>query len=113
MEAGDKKAKLAYDMLVYQIVKLVGAYYAVLGKIDAIVFTGGIGENANILREKVCDKLAHFAIKIDKAENSVRRKINRDLSATDANIKTLIIPTNEELAIAELTAEVLKSKNLI
>ncbi|MDA3079959.1 MULTISPECIES: acetate kinase [unclassified Campylobacter] len=113
MEAGDEKAKLAYDMLVYQIVKLVGAYYAALGKIDAIVFTGGIGENANILREKVCDKLAHFGIKIDKAKNSVRRKINRDLSTADASIKTLIIPTNEELAIAELTVEVLKSKNLI
>ncbi|MBP3225163.1 MAG: acetate kinase [Campylobacter sp.] len=112
MEAGDEKAKLAYDMLVYQIVKLVGAYYAVLGKIDAIVFTGGIGENANILRERVCEKLAHFGIAIDKAENNIRRKINRDLSTSEAKIKTLIIPTNEELAIAEQVVEVLKAKNL-
>ena len=113
MASGDEKAKLAYDMLVYQIVKIVGAYYAVLGKIDAIIFTGGIGENADILRQRVCERLAHFGIAIDKAENATRKKINRDLSTKEATIKTLIIPTNEELAIAELTAEVLKEKNLI
>ncbi|CZE48057.1 acetate kinase [Campylobacter geochelonis] len=100
MEDGDKLAKLAFDMLVYRIIKTIGEYYAVLGRVDAIIFTAGIGENAANLREAVCKKLEHMGISIDLELNNKREKDIRDISTKDAKIKTLIIPTNEELAIA-------------
>ena len=113
MEQGDERAKLAFEMLIYSAIKFFGSYYAVLGHIDAIIFTGGIGENAPNFRKEVCKRLAHFGIAIDEEKNAKREKNARDLSTNGATIKTLVVPTNEELAIAELTAEVLKSKNLI
>ena len=108
-ENGDEMAKLAFDMLVYSAVKFIGSYYAVLGHIDAIIFTGGIGENAIELREEVCKKLAHFGISIDSQKNKNLEHCLREVNENNAKIKTLVIPTNEELAIAQATAEIIKS----
>ncbi|CAD7287747.1 Acetate kinase [Campylobacter majalis] len=101
VEKGDKQATLAFDMFCYRLKKYIGAYYAVVGKLDAIIFTGGIGENDQAMREKVCGELAHFGIKIDSAKNRDRsNRGDRCLDADGATIKTLVIPTNEELMIA-------------
>lgn len=99
----DEKSKLAFDMFCYRIKKYLGSYYAVLGgNIDAIIFTGGIGENSNLVRAAVTNGLEALGISIDHKENDdfSKRGIERNISSSGARINTLIIPTNEELAIA-------------
>lgn len=94
----DKRAQLALDIYVNRIVRYVGAYLAELGGADALVFTAGVGENSDIIRKDVADHLAYFGVKIDEEKNKIRGK-EEDISAPDAKIKTLVIPTNEELMI--------------
>ena len=105
---GDKKAALAVNMFVYRIKKYIGAYYAVTGPLDALVFTAGIGENDELVRERVCSNLQHLGISIDKARNAGRKKIATAVQADDSKVAILVIPTNEELAIARATLSVLK-----
>ena len=105
---GDKKAALAVDMFVYRIKKYIGAYYAVTGPLDALVFTAGIGENDELVREQVCSNLQHLGISIDKARNAGRKKVATAVQADDSKVAILVIPTNEELAIARATLGVLK-----
>ena len=97
-DKGNKRAQLTIDIYVNRIVRYVGAYIAELGGADAIVFTAGVGENSAPIRKLVTDKLAYFGIKIDQEKNKCHG-VERDLSAPDAKIKTLLIPTNEELMI--------------
>lgn len=97
---GDEQAKLALSIYVYRIKKYIGAYIAAIGKIDAIVFTAGVGENSNLIRKLVANNLAHLGISIDLDKNKTRSNTERDLSDTNASIKTLVIPTNEEFEIA-------------
>ena len=111
MEGGEPRAKLAFEMLVYSVVKMIGAYYAVLGRVDALIFTGGIGENAPHFRQNVCEKLAHIGIEIDATKNAKNTGSIRNLSAADSKIKTLVIPTNEELAIAEATVDTINKNS--
>ncbi|SIO08613.1 acetate kinase [Halodesulfovibrio marinisediminis] len=106
VEKGDTKAKTALDMFVYRIKKYVGSYIAALGNVDAIVFTAGIGENDDIVREMVCADMELFGIKIDTEENATRRGIERSLN-DGGKTEVLIIPTNEELEIAQATVKVL------
>ncbi|WP_353093903.1 acetate kinase [Tissierella praeacuta] len=104
MNEGNKRAKLALDVFVNRVKKYVGAYVATMCRIDALVFTAGIGENSSYIREKVCEGLECLGIKIDSELNDVRgeeAKLNKDL--TSATI--LVIPTNEELMIARDTLE--------
>jgi len=105
---GDKKAALALDMFVYRIKKYIGAYYAVTGPLDALVFTAGIGENDDVVRERVCSGLQHLGIGIDPARNAGRKKAATAVQADDSKVAILVIPTNEELAIARATLSVLK-----
>ena len=107
-EKGDKKAALAVDMFVYRIKKYIGAYYAVTGPLDALVFTAGIGENDEIVRARVCANLEHLGISIDPARNAGRKKIATAVQADGSKVAILVIPTNEELAIAKATLSVLK-----
>ncbi len=113
-QSGDERGKLALDMLAYQIAKYVGSYYAVLGTVDAIVFTAGIGENAAIVREMVLQKLEQpFGIKVNKDKNWHNNgcmSAPTEISADDSRIKVLVVPTNEELQIARDTEALLKSK---
>lgn len=107
----DKQIKLSLDMYSYRIKKYIGAYAAAMGGIDALVFTAGIGENTPLIREKVTDGLDFLGIKIDKDKNNkFRRGEIEDISSIDSKVKVLIIPTNEELVIAELTEKLVSKK---
>ena len=106
-EKGNERAQLAFDMLIYQVKKLLGGYIAALGGADAIVFTAGQGENGPETREAICDGLEFLGIKIDKEKNAVRGK-DADISAEGSKIKTLVIATNEELMIARETLALVK-----
>jgi acetate kinase len=106
VDAGNEKAKTALDMFVYRIKKYIGSFIAALGNVDAIVFTAGIGENDDIVREMVCADMELFGIKIDLEENATRRGTERSLNA-GGKTEVLIIPTNEELEIAQATVKVL------
>ena len=104
----DERAKLAFEMFCYRVKKYIGSYYAILGRVDALIFTGGIGENAPNTRQKICDDLKHLGIHINHDLNFQDMRGERCIDGDDAKIKTLIIPTNEELEIAIETARVIK-----
>ncbi|WP_430734882.1 acetate kinase [Halodesulfovibrio aestuarii] len=106
VDNSDTKAETALDMFVYRIRKYVGSYFAALGNVDAIVFTAGIGENDDIVREMVCADMDLFGLKIDTEENATRRGIERSLNG-GGKTEILVIPTNEELEIAQATVKVL------
>lgn len=103
-EEGNERAKLAIDMLEYQILKYIGAYVAVLGGVDAIVFTAGIGENQYTHRENVCHKLGYLGVKIDDEVNAKAiRGVEGKISTEDSKVDVFVIPTNEEIVIARDT----------
>lgn len=106
IENGDKMAKLALDVQTYRNRKYIGAYMAALGHVDAIVFTAGIGENDNIVREKTVEGLEPFGIIMDKVVNNQRVKKPTLLSIKESRVQIWGIPTNEELAIARQAVEV-------
>ena len=101
-ESGNKRAQLAIDMQQYQIIKVVGSYIAAMNGVDAIAFTGGIGENDGALRKVVCESLGFLGVKIDDEKNTVRGEEIKT-STDDSSVNVYIIPTNEELAIARDT----------
>ncbi|MBQ3404606.1 MAG: acetate kinase [Oscillospiraceae bacterium] len=104
-EKGDKRAALALDVFTYSVAKTVGAYAVALGKVDAIVFTAGIGENSASVRKAIADQLGVLGVAIDDEKNKVRGE-EVDISAADAKVKAFIIPTNEELVLARDTKEI-------
>ncbi len=106
MNNGDERAKLALDMFRYQIAKFIGAYYVALGGCDAIVFTAGIGENNGGHRAAICEYLECLGVKIDAEKNKLRGA-DIDFTGAGSKIKTFIIPTDEELMIAQDTMELL------
>jgi len=108
-EAGDKKAILAKEMLDYQVTKYIGSYAAAMGGVDAVVFTAGIGENTWQLRENVSNSLKFMGMGVDHEKNQCRG-VEKDISAEGATVKTLIIPTNEELMIALDTQALVEAK---
>ena len=103
---GNERAKLATDMQRYQILKFVGSYVAALNGVDAIAFTGGIGENDKALRAYVCENLAYLGVKIDEEKNGERGKEIK-ISTDDSLVDVYVIPTNEELAIAQDTLSII------
>lgn len=107
-ESGDKKAKLAVEMFVYRIKKYIGSYSAILGDVDCIVFTGGIGENDDIVRRKSCENLENIGIELNLEENTIRRKTSREISSKNSKVKVFVIPTNEELEIATQTKSIVE-----
>jgi acetate kinase len=109
---GHVRAKLAIDVFCYRIKKYIGAYAAVLGAVDAIVFTGGIGENAAFLRRQICAELAQLGVKLDQAENLAAIAEEAQIHAEDSSVKVLVIPTNEQAAIAKDTYELTRPKQL-
>lgn len=104
---GNKRYQLIEAMLVHQLTKYIGGYAAAMGGIDAIVFAGGIGENNPHYRSRVAENLAFLGVKIDEELNAKAKRTSDeyDVSAPDAKVKMLVIPTNEELMIAKDTAE--------
>lgn len=106
---GNKRAKLALDMLKYRTKKFIGSYMAVLGKVDAIVFTGGVGENQEDLREEALKGLENYGIILDVKKNSfLPRGTNELISTKKSKVKLYRIPTDEELLIARDTLELIK-----
>ena len=97
-DEGNKRARLALDMFTYAVKKDIGAYAAAMGGVDVVVFTAGVGENDARTRAEILEGLEFMGIKIDKDKNNTRGTV--DISAADATVKTLVIPTNEELMIA-------------
>jgi acetate kinase len=102
-EGGDAKAELALDIFAYRIRKYIGAYLAVLNRVDAIVFTGGIGENGIAMRSRILKNLDHLGIEVDESRNVNHTGIQGEFQAAGARIKLMVIPTSEELAIARDT----------
>ena len=92
-------------MFCHQLTKLVGGYIAAMGGTDAIVFTGGIGENNPKYRAYVCEKLAFLGVKMDEARNAVRGE-ETVISTPDSTVTVMVIPTNEELVIARDTLDI-------
>ena len=107
---GDERAKLAEAMFIYKIKSYIGAYAAAMGGVDAICFTGGIGENSATMREGAVKGLEYMGVKLDTAVNSVRNKGNVKLSAEDSKVLIYKIPTNEELVIARDTNAIVNKK---
>ena len=102
-KAGNQEAQLAISMYCYRIKKYIGAYHAVLGPLDGLIFTGGIGEHAEFIRTGCCEGLTHLGLELDSRENLGNRVRCAALESRDSRVKILVIPTNEELEIAEQT----------
>jgi acetate kinase len=103
---GNKRASLAIDIFCYRVKTYIGSYMAAMNGADAIIFTGGIGENDGSIREKSLEEMDGLGIIIDREKNTISGK-ELDISAPESKVKTLIIPTNEELAIAEETMRII------
>ena len=106
-ETGNKRAQLALDVFDYRVIKYIGAYAAALNGVDAIAFTAGIGENNIKMRKDVCSSLTYLGVKLDEEKNNVRGE-ERIISADDSKVQVLLVPTNEELAIARETLALVK-----
>jgi acetate kinase len=105
---GNKKAKNAFDVFTYRIKKYVGSYIAAMGGLDALVFTGGIGENSTEVRKAVCEDMDFLGINIDVEKNLSREELI--ISKDESKVKVMRIPTNEELVIALDTEEIVKEQ---
>ncbi|MGM0369752.1 MAG: acetate/propionate family kinase [Bacillota bacterium] len=101
---GDHRAQLSLDIFTYRVKKYIGSYIAAMNGVDAIVFTAGIGENAIAMRESICADLDYLGIELDAEKNDVRGEV-KEISAESSEVKTFVIPTNEELVIARDTKE--------
>ena len=108
-EAGNNRAQLALDIFVYRIVKHIGAYVAAMGGADAIVFTGGIGENATTIRAKILEPLAFLGAEIDQVRNASDAK-EKVVTRDGSRIAGWVVPTNEELSIAQKTKTIIESQ---
>jgi acetate kinase len=111
-QAGNSQAQLALEMFCYRIQKYIGAYHAVLGRLDALIFTAGIGENSTFIRAGVCQGLAHLGIEVDPEKNDRKSKKAFEIQKHGSSVRVLVIPTNEELEIAEQTVEVVSKSHL-
>ena len=106
-ETGNKRAQLALDVFDYRVIKYIGAYAAAMNGVDAIAFTAGIGENNIKMRKDGCSSLTYLGVKLDEEKNNVRGE-ERIISADDSKVQVLLVPTNEELAIARETLALVK-----
>lgn len=105
---GNERAKLAVDIFLYSVKKYIGAYAAAMGGVDAVVFTAGVGENGADYRERICSDMEFFGISIDSEKNKIRGT-EQNVSATGAKTAVLVIPTNEELVIANDTKTIVEN----
>ncbi len=105
--AGNEDAQLALDVYVHRLVSYIGSYIAVLGGVDVLCFTAGVGENASHVREPVIQRLRGLGFELDVEENEKRSKESREISTAESKVHILVIPTNEELAMARETLKVI------
>ena len=107
---GSEEAELAYEMYTYRIKKYIGSYAAALNGVDAIVFTGGVGENDTNVRRMVCTNMEYLGVKLDEEKNKIRSAEIRQINTEDSRVKVLIVPTNEELEIVKQCFELLSEE---
>jgi acetate kinase len=110
MERGDKKAELALHLYTYRIRKYIGAYFAALGSLEVLIFTAGVGENSSYIREQCCRGLQKLGIRIDPERNNKPGEGVREISPPGSEVRVLVVPTNEELRIAQETKRVIESE---
>jgi len=110
MKEGNENAKLAFEMYAYRVRKYIGAYVAAMDGVDAIIFTAGVGENSDVLRKAVCERLTFFGVRLDDERNAVRSSEPRRITSDDSPVSVLVVPTNEELLIARDTYQLVKDK---
>ena len=108
-EDGDQAARRAVDVYTYRIKKYIGSYLAVLGRLDALVFTAGIGEHSPKIRELSVNGLEHLGVTIDLQRNLSPKEFDGEINQSDSRVKTLVVPTNEELKIAQETQKVISA----
>ena len=108
-EQGNKECQLALLMNAYRIKKYIGSYVAALGGLDAIIFTAGIGENSPYIRSLVCKDMEFFGLELDEAKNDIRSKEIREINLPQSKTKILVVPTNEEIEIANQVFELLQN----
>ena len=101
---GNEKAARARQVFIYRVVKYIGSYIAAMNGVDAIAFTAGLGENDGSVRKEICDHFGYMGIEIDAEANSKRGE-DMVISTENSKVKVVVIPTNEELAIARETLE--------
>ncbi|MEU6992004.1 acetate kinase [Streptomyces sp. NPDC046465] len=111
VDEGDEEAALAFDIYIHRLKKYIGAYYAVLGRVDAIAFTAGVGENAAPVREAAVQGLEELGLAVDGALNSVRSDEARLISPEYARVAVAVVPTDEELEIAAQTHALISDRN--
>jgi len=104
----NERARVAHDIFTYRLKKYIGGYAAALGGLDVLAFTGGIGENSSMVRKNATAGLEFMGIVIDEKKNTAKTKDAREISAQNAKVKCLVIPTNEELVIALDTMLIVK-----
>ncbi|OPX36874.1 MAG: hypothetical protein B1H12_06215 [Desulfobacteraceae bacterium 4484_190.2] len=107
-DAGEVRAEIAIKLYCYRIKKYIGAYFAALGSLNTIIFTAGIGENSPYIREKCCRGLHKLGIEIDAERNNKSGKEIREISLEGSEVRILVVPTNEELKIAQETEKVIE-----
>jgi len=105
---GNTRAELAIDVFCYRIKKYIGAYAAILDTVDAVVFTGGIGENSVFMREKICNAVTQIGVQLDLAANKDAIAKEAEINTEDSQVKVFVIPTNEQAAIANDTYKLTK-----
>lgn len=104
--SGNKKSELAFDMFVYRVQRFIGSYTAVLGGLEVLIFTGGIGEKAYYIRRKICEQFGYMGLKLDTRKNRANETV---ISEADSDVTVMVVPTNEELEIARESYALLKS----
>jgi len=110
---GHVRAQLAIDVFCYRIKKYIGAYAAVLDTVDAVVFTGGIGENSVFMRENICNAVTQIGVQLDLAANKDTIAKEAEINTKDSQVKIFVIPTNEQAAIANDTYELAKGRSSV
>ncbi|MET9663989.1 acetate kinase [Streptomyces sp. NPDC006475] len=103
IDEGDERAQLAFDIYIHRLRKYIGAYFAVLGRVDAIAFTAGVGENAAPVREAAMADMEGFGLTLDRERNAARSEEARIISASEGRVAVAVVPTDEELEIAQQT----------
>ncbi|MCK9244316.1 MAG: acetate kinase, partial [Candidatus Marinimicrobia bacterium] len=106
-----QRAQLALDVFCYRVKKYISAYIGVMNGADLIVFTGGIGENSTLVREKSLSDLDNLGIRLDPERNKCIRGVESLISHSESKIKVMVIPTNEELVIALETERIIKNSH--
>jgi len=111
IDEGDEQAKLAFDIYIHRLKKYIGAYYAVLGRVDAVAFTAGVGENAAPVRAAAVAGLEGLGLAVDEGRNAVRGGGPRLISPEGARVAVAVVPTDEEMEIAQQTYALVGKNN--